>query len=758
MFNLSRQTLTDSEIKVLQKGLKFVPTPEAVDKLELRADILTLLYKLKWHFQFANNPNNDDTENTTGPLISIKTHGRAPPKPRDARQIALCNQLDKIVPVPHAKHKQCRNMNSDQYKALKSIMRKLDQLVIKEADKGSGVVIMSKDFYHQKISEMLQSETYTTADIDCSTLVKRTKTFIGRHKSQLHKKEVEAITKQEAYMAKFYGLPKIHKSKEVQDSISTQQSEVITCPDPVDLKFRPIVSCRDCPTRSLSELLDKLLRPFVEKVRFRIKDTWDFLRKLPQNAEAGDFTVTADISSLYTNISTDKGEAAILYYCEKYPSLLPARFNKTFVVEMYRFCQDNLYFRYNNTAYRQTSGTGMGRIYAPSIADLKQGYDEIQLEQKMKEIFAPQISSFFLQHYGRYLDDIHFRWKSMWVQHLEAIKNLMNSIDPLINYEFESSADNEDNSIPFLDVCIILRGTQTITDVFAKKTDTFNYVPFSSSHPRHTIRNIPFSLARRIRGIVSDPSILAARFGEMKKRLLHKKYPLRLINEAIRCAQSLSRDSLINPPPKIKPNETNNIFFVSTYNPTIKDPIGDIRRSVEIYNSTQNEQSKKINVVSSYRKGSSLKDMLMFKKNIPTGVFGCKDGCILCTHYLHTGDSLELKNGSTLTANEHFDCLSRNLLYVAVCSGCQETYLGETGDQLSTRFAVHRQQSKLNADIQAVKADQHFRICGGDKYKVFPFKRLKKNCTIYRRVVEDYNIKQQKPTLNGLSIFQPNTG
>ena len=175
---------------------------------------------------------------------------------------------------------------------------------------------------------------------------------------------------------------------------------------------------------------------------------------------------------------------------------------------MYQFCQDNLYFRYNNTVYRQTSGTGMGRIYAPSITDLKQGYNEVKLEQKMKETFAPQISSFFLQHYCRNLDDIHFRWKNIWVQHLQAKKNLMNSIDPLINYEFESSAENEDNSIPFLDVCITLRDTQTTTDVFAKKTDMFNYVPFSSSHPRHAIRNIPFSSVRRIRGIVSDPSIL----------------------------------------------------------------------------------------------------------------------------------------------------------------------------------------------------------------------------------------------------------
>jgi hypothetical protein len=59
-----------------------------------------------------------------------------------------------------------------------------------------------------------------------------------------------------------------------------------------------------CSTRSLSDLLDKLLRPFVNKVKFRIKDTWDFLRKLPEDALEGDFTVTADISSLYTNITT----------------------------------------------------------------------------------------------------------------------------------------------------------------------------------------------------------------------------------------------------------------------------------------------------------------------------------------------------------------------------------------------------------------------------------------------------------------------
>ena len=117
---------------------------------------------------------------------------------------------------------------------------------------------------------------------------------------------------------------------------------------------------------------------------------------------------------------------------------------------------------------------------------------------------------------------------------------------------------------------------------------------------------------------------------------------------------------------------------------------------------------------------------------------------------------MTLKDGTILPANENFDCKSRNLLYTAMCGGCNEIYIGETGDQLSTRFAVHRQQSKADAQIQAVQADQHFRVCGKDNYKVFPFYRLKrKNCTIYRRVIEEKYIGKFKPLLNAVSPFQP---
>ena len=752
MFNLSGVPLEKAELDVLMNGLKFVPTPRKVDNLELRADLLTLVYKLKWQFSFSNR----DTTDPDADLVRLKTHSKAPPKPRDGRQLLLCNQIEKISPKTKSTHNY--NLSPHLYKAgLRSIIDKLQDLVIKEADKGSGIVIMTKSFYNGKILSMFSDDNYEVSDIDCSTLVKRTRNFINKHKVQLTKKELEAILKQEAFLASFYGLPKIHKSQQINEAVCAQRSELITCLEPNDLKFRPIVSCQSCPTATLSDLLDKLLRPFVKKVKFRLKDTWDFLRKLPPRAQEGDFTMTADISSLYTNITTANGETAILYYHEQFPELLPARFSKNFLIEMYKFCQNNLYFCFQDTTYRQKNGTGMGRSYAPSLADLKQGYDEILLEIKIREVFAPQMAAFFFENYGRFLDDIHFRWKLQWLSELQTIKNVMNTIDENINYEFENSNDDGENSISFLDVKITIKNEMTITDIFNKKTDTFNYVPFNSCHPRHTLRNIPFSLARRIRGIVSDPALVLVRMEDMKRRLRAKKYPLGLIDEGIRLALSMSRDNILHPPTKpIESRAGRESFFVSTYNPRIEDPILDIRQAVDVYNSSTAENYK-IKVRSSFRKSPSLKDLLTFQRTKGIGVRGCKDGCILCKEYLHTGESLNLKQGKTLSANEQFDCMSRNLLYAAKCKGCEEFYAGETGDQLSTRFNVHRQQGKFDSQIQAVKADQHFRICGKDKYSVFPFKRLKKNCTIYRRVVEEDFIKEYKPVLNGDSPFQPTT-
>ena len=49
-------------------------------------------------------------------------------------------------------------------------------------------------------------------------------------------------------------------------------------------------------------------------------------------------------------------------------------------------------------------------------------------------------------------------------------------------------------------------------------TDALNYVPFNSAHPKHVLRNVPYCLARKIRGIVSDGVLLELRTSELKKQ------------------------------------------------------------------------------------------------------------------------------------------------------------------------------------------------------------------------------------------------
>ena len=156
-----------------------------------------------------------------------------------------------------------------------------------------------------------------------------------------------------------------------------------------------------------------------------------------------------------------------------------------------------------------------------------------------------------------------------------------------------------------------------------------------------------------------------------------------------------------------------------------------------------------LKIKNSFRKSPNLKDLLVHKKKSIYKVKKCTKGCTFCDYILE-GSSYTLKNGKTVHTNGNFECSSRNVIYVIICCGCNEFYVGETGDKLKTRFTVHRQQGTSHATLKAVSADQHFRICGKNEYGVFPFYRPRTNSLIRRRVYEKSWIKKLHPKLNGL--------
>ena len=75
---------------------------------------------------------------------------------------------------------QNKNKTAPLYTALDNLID--SDLVIKEADKGSGIVIMEQSFYDGKIKEMLSNTTYEKVDIDCTFILQQVISFAKLHK------------------------------------------------------------------------------------------------------------------------------------------------------------------------------------------------------------------------------------------------------------------------------------------------------------------------------------------------------------------------------------------------------------------------------------------------------------------------------------------------------------------------------------------------------------------------------------------------
>jgi hypothetical protein len=62
-------------------------------------------------------------------------------------------------------------------------------------------------------------------------------------------------------------------------------------------------------------------------------------------------------------------------------------------------------------------------------------------------------------------------------------------------------------TVPFLDVLVYVKNLTWHTRLFCKPTDLHAFLHTSSFHPAHVVKNIPFSVALRIRRICSEHSV-----------------------------------------------------------------------------------------------------------------------------------------------------------------------------------------------------------------------------------------------------------
>ena len=135
-------------------------------------------------------------------------------------------------------------------------------------------------------------------------------------------------------------MPKIHKSKIIQEAIQVQNSEYVKIYEPPDLTLRPIVAGPNCPTRRLSNLVDILLKPFLIHIKSYIKDNLDFLAKCSRENKWDTILTTFDVVGLYSNILHEYGLEHIEYWLDKFAESLHLRFPREFVLESVKFISE----------------------------------------------------------------------------------------------------------------------------------------------------------------------------------------------------------------------------------------------------------------------------------------------------------------------------------------------------------------------------------------------------------------------------------
>ncbi|RMX48348.1 hypothetical protein pdam_00011136 [Pocillopora damicornis] len=115
------------------------------------------------------------------------------------------------------------------------------------------------------------------------------------------------------------------------------------------------------------------------------------------------------------------------------------------------------------------------------------------------------------------------------INKLKELHDILNSLDDGIQLSAETSC----KELPFLDVMIRKDNTHLTTDIYYKLMDSVQYLPSTSSHPRHIKNNIPYNLARRICLIVEDQDIRKYRLHDLKQILLRKQYPAEIIDYSV---------------------------------------------------------------------------------------------------------------------------------------------------------------------------------------------------------------------------------
>lgn len=411
VLNLSKSfILTAAQTSLLNKGLTFIPSIQKQThkdiKDALRADIQDYHRHLKLAVYYQVKP-----ESIQLPFMNKSTWSPAlallPPEVSQLIQLDL-NTFQHSYKIGWTKP----NLSRFELEALEQLSSNKD-IVLKPADKGSAVVIMDRaDYLHEGFRQLNDTHYYAKLD---NPIYKETIPLIDKIVNTLHTKKF-INTKQKHFLLsekeprarRFYLLPKIHKP-------GAKWSVPFKIPP-----GRPIVSDCNSVTYRTARFIDYYLNPLSVLHDSYIKDTYHFVEKIKAlEIPATAYLFSMDVASLYTNINTPDGLAAVRNTFQKHRNIRRPDKELLQLLEISLTRND---FEFDDQVYLQVRGTAMGHVYAPAYANIF-----------MAQWETGALASCPLRplYYFRYLDDIWGVWnhtEAEFYQFLDKLNQYSDSI------------------------------------------------------------------------------------------------------------------------------------------------------------------------------------------------------------------------------------------------------------------------------------------------------------------------------------------
>ena len=761
--NLSDVPLTLTQIKVLNKGLGFVSNIPKPDFKTIDKQVERFERRLQLHFFFRNQQlaESDDIEPNDHCILPppLQKNSEWWPRKLNGHITEFCYQLKQTLHSFRNKRYR-RNLTKHELTALETL-KDNPNIIIKKCDKGGGIAVMNKQDYQNKITHMIDDpNTYTKTNIDDTIETKQkadSLIYQLENRNYINEKQSDYLTDFIPKCPVFYGVPKIHKP---------------------NWPLRPIVSQINGPTSKLNELVDKYLYIAEKNIPNLLQDTTAYLQLLEHNKNCLPDTllVTMDIVSLYTNIPQEEGAEWVAEFYETtltkwgdYASVIKP-IDRNTLKNLILFILQHCTFEFDSTYYKQNYGTTMGAKFSVKFANI---YMHMFFEKKLKNY-----SGLKPEFIARLVDDCFFKWnhaEADLTQFLSFLNNCHNSIKFEFNYSHEK--------VNFLDTITYIDNALIKTTLYTKPTDKKQYLHYTSSHPPHVKKAIPYSQAVRYRRIIEDDQMLSSQIQVLKQKFIQRGYPSQLLDTQLNRVFTLDRkNTLTYKSTSEKAADKHKFLKGNSFLPliiTYHDSLQSSNfRSIFLQKWTEfthsDEDIEKIFATETpqivYKRGKTLSNVLIRSKfyseltdtdrtninilaslldankaiNTKPSVTKCNESrCKCCQHIICSSVFHNTLKTNEYQINGNFNCNSTNVIYLIICKFCHKMYVGQTSRKVKERLTNHRSDIKLQKNTPIAK---HFNLPQHNMkhVSIIPIHSLEQNSTNERLKIE----KDYMKTLN----------